>query len=145
MKIKSLLNERIEHHDLCPGAITLEQWASKTWLDMRIGNRIVPIFPLWPIRDVLSKHDIHHILTGYSTDMRGESELAAWELGSGGCHHNVVFWVDRISFLFIGLLAFPIPTLQALYCGMGCRNLFSRDIQELLEMDVASVKYQLGL
>ena len=29
--------------------------------------------------------DLHHILSGYGMTWRGEIELSAWELGSGGC------------------------------------------------------------
>ncbi len=120
MKVETSLHEQIEHHDLCPGAATIDQWSQKTWLETRIGERSVPIFPLWPIRESLSKHDIHHVLTGYDTDVRGEPELAAWELGSGGCHLNVIFWADRISFFMIGLLTYPAATLRALRRGFGC-------------------------
>ena len=28
-------------------------------------------------------HDLHHVLTGYQTDFRGEAEIGAWELASG--------------------------------------------------------------
>lgn len=27
-------------------------------------------------------HDIHHVLTGYGTDLVGEAEIGAWEIGS---------------------------------------------------------------
>src|SRR5690349_9357412 len=28
-------------------------------------------------------HDLHHLVTGYDTDVMGEAEIAAWELASG--------------------------------------------------------------
>ncbi|NKC01308.1 MAG: hypothetical protein GKR90_22805 [Pseudomonadales bacterium] len=145
MKIEAILNEQIAHFDLCPGATTIEQWSRKTWLETRIGERLVPIFPLWPIRDSLSKHDIHHVLTGYHTDIRGESELAAWELGSGGCHLNIIFWIDRVSFFFIGLLTFPIATLRAMRRGIQCRNLFSRQMDAILDAEVEDIQRELKL
>jgi len=145
MNVKTLLNEEIAQHDLCPGASTVDQWASKTWLETRIGQQVIPIFPLWPIRDALSKHDIHHVLTGYETNIRGESELAAWELGSGGCHLNVIFWIDRASFFLIGLVTYPVATLRAMRRGFGCQNLFSREIGAILDSEVQGIRSELKL
>lgn len=145
MKVETLLNEQIEHHDLCPGATTIDQWSRKKWLEIRIDERVVPVFPLWPIRDALSKHDIHHVLTGYSTDIRGESELAAWELGSGGCHLNLIFWIDRVTFFFIGLLTYPAATLLAMRRGFKCHNLFSRKKEVVLESEVGDIRSELNL
>lgn len=145
MKIETLLAEQIKHHDLCPGATTIEQWSSKTWLQTHVGDRLVPVFPLWPIRDALSKHDIHHILTGYKTDVEGEAELAAWELGSGGCHLNLLFWFDRLAFSIIGLFIHPTATVRAFRRGLSCRNLFSRQMNSVLDSNVDDVRRDLNL
>ena len=145
MKVEALLNEQIKYNDLCPGATTVDQWSNKKWLEMRVDDRLVRIFPLWPIRDALKKHDIHHVLTGYSTSFKGEAELAAWELGSGGCHLNMIFWIDRISFLAIGLLSYPTATLRALRRGFGCRNLFSKNMDRVLEAEVEDLRVALKL
>src|SRR5262245_47490792 len=29
-------------------------------------------------------HDLHHVATGFGTDLAGEGEISAWELGAGG-------------------------------------------------------------
>src|SRR5262245_40979975 len=34
-------------------------------------------------RRVAPAHDLHHVLTGYGTDLTGEGELGAWEIGAG--------------------------------------------------------------
>ena len=145
MKIRSVLNQNIENHGLCPGATTIDQWSNKTWLETHLGDRIVPIFPMWPIRDALSKHDIHHILTGYSTSIKGEAELAAWELASGGCHLNLIFWIDRISFLMIGLLTYPSATLRAIHRGFASKNLFARNLDIVLDSSVDEIRCSLNL
>ena len=100
---------------------------------------------MWPIREALCKHDVHHILTGYDTDMKGEAELAAWELGSGGCHLNFVFWLDRISFMVIGLFSYPRATLRAFYDGSHCTNLFRHSLGEIEDWEVTSTKKRLRL
>jgi len=145
MKVKTLLTEQIENHNLCPGAATIDQWSNKTWLETHIADRVIPIFPLWPIRDALSKHDVHHVLTGYETNIRGESELAAWELSSGGCHLNIVFWIDRVSFFIIGLLTYPAATLRALQRGSNCYNLYSRQMDVVLDSEVEDIRNELNL
>ncbi len=145
MQVKTLLEDYIRDHDLCPGSLTLEQWSSKTWLESRVGDRVVRVFPMWLIRDVLAKHDVHHVLTGYATDVRGEAQVAAWELASGGCYLNVIFWVDRILFTLFGLLAYPRSTVRAIRRGVRCRNLFAMPMSSVLAWDVAALKVHLGL
>ena len=34
-------------------------------------------------RRIAPAHDLHHVLTGYGTDLTGEGELGAWEIGAG--------------------------------------------------------------
>ncbi len=61
---------------------------SDRWISVRIFQVWVPIFPLFVLpetfRVVLLIHDAHHLITGYGTDIRGEMELIAWTLASGG-------------------------------------------------------------
>ena len=145
MKVRTLISKHIEDHDLCPGATSLDQWLHKKWVQMRVGSRLVPVFPAGPIRDALNKHDVHHVLTGYPTTPEGEFELAAWELASGGCHTNLLFWADRFQFLLLGSIMCPSATLRALRRGWGSRNLYRMDISELLELDVLELTQLLHL
>lgn len=100
---------------------------------------------MWPIRDALCKHDVHHVLTGYTTDMKGEAELAAWELGSGGCHFNVLFWLDRLSFMVIGLFTYPRATLRAFCEGRDCVNLFRHRLTEIEDWQLEFTKKHLRI
>ena len=145
VNVRVLIAEHIERHDLCPGANTVEQWSSKKWVEARVGNRLVPLFPARPIRDALNKHDVHHILTGYSTRLIGECEIAAWELASGGCHLNALFWLDRLTLLLMGLVCFPLATVSALRRGVGSRNLYAWDMAEVLDMEVTELEMALNL
>ena len=143
MKVHELLEHHINDLNLCPGATTYAQWKTKPWLEAVIYNRTIPIFPMRPIRDALSIHDIHHILTGYETTLKGEAELAAWELASGGCHLNIIFWIDRISLVFIGLVTHPRATLRAAKFGLHHRNLFRFSMRVLEHRDVDAIKNQI--
>lgn len=144
MKTRDLISEYIEQHDLCPGATTVDQWLKKEWLEVRLEDRTVRAFPLWPIKETLIKHDIHHVLTEYPTSFRGECELAAWELASGGCHLNVIFWFDRIFAALIGLIAYPRATAKAIKKGWRCRNLYSNQLDELLNSDVDDLRARIS-
>ena len=53
-----------------------------TWI-CKIGPASVE-FPNWKWRrDAITRHDLHHILTGYSCTMTGEMQMAAWEFAAG--------------------------------------------------------------
>ena len=143
MKVHELLEQHITELNLCPGAPTYAEWKTKRWLEAVVGNKTIPIFPMWPIRDALSIHDLHHIMTGYETTLKGEAELAAWELASGGCHLNIVFWIDRISFVLIGLITHPRATLRAAKSGLCCTNLFRFTMKTLEHRDVESITSQI--
>lgn len=143
MKTRDLISEYIEQHDLCPGATTVDQWLKKEWLEVRLEDRIVRAFPLWPIKETLIKHDIHHVLTNYSTSFRGECELAAWELASGGCHLNIIFWFDRILATLLGCFMYPRAVVSAASAGWRCKNLFSTPLDELLNSEVEDLRASL--
>jgi hypothetical protein len=38
-------------------------------------------------RDAITRHDLHHILTGYSCTMTREMQMAAWEFAAGRYRH----------------------------------------------------------
>src|SRR5688572_1778448 len=53
------------------------------WVDFKLGPLPMP-FPNTQGRlRAVAYHDLHHILTGYDTEIIGELEISAWELGAG--------------------------------------------------------------
>lgn len=104
-----------------------------------MGGSHVPFFPILRRDGPIILHDVHHMLTGYGFNWRGELEVAAWELGSGGCGWHLLYWLDRLTFLVIGLVSAPRVTLQAFVRGWRGHNLFGRDPEEVLRMDVDDV------
>jgi hypothetical protein len=96
--------------------------------------------------DALRVHDVHHVLTGYGTDWRGESEIAAWELGSGGGGRFVYAWFIAVFGFVIGLLALPRRTFQAFRRGRVARNLYGHaDPMSVLDRDVQEVRRALDI
>ena len=71
-------------------------------------------------------HDLHHVLTGYQTNLRGESEIAAWELASG-CRRMPAAFVLNVFALAIGALIAPRMVLRAWARGRATKNLYSHD------------------
>ena len=143
--MRALLAEHIAEHNLCPGSTTVESWLGAHWLRVRVGKWTVPLIPLWGLKRAHIAHDVHHVLTGYPTTLKGECELAAWELSSGGCRWNLFFWVDRIAVFGLGLVCHPRATLTALRRGRGCHNLYGVPTTDLIEARRQDVRRRTGL
>ncbi len=100
-------------------------------------------------RRALMLHDLHHVLTGYGTDVRGEGEITAWELGRGGLFDFGLYvafvWVSGV---LLGLLLAPSRTWTAWRLGAQTRGSLyhsSRSYEELLAMTVGDVRRELEL
>jgi len=91
-----------------------------------LGPLRVPI-PNIPARVyALRFHDLHHVLTGYQTDLRGEFEISAWELAAG-CRDAWFAWLINMGGLVAGLLVSPARTLAAFLRGSHSRSLYDLD------------------
>lgn len=133
---RSLLTDHIQNHGLCPGANSLEEWANQDSITFRFGGDRAIRLPLGRFKRGLTAHDTHHVLTGYGTDIRGEVELASWELASGGCSRHLAYWLDRIALFPVGLFLHPLASLRALRRGWGSRNLYSMEPEEILDAEI---------
>jgi hypothetical protein len=88
-------------------------------------------------------HDLHHLLTGYGTDLIGEAQLGAWELGSGVRDRSAVRYETRVlGFL---LPRFPAQLRAAFVRGRHCGNLVGRLDDAMLSRTVADVRRELGI
>ena len=92
------------------------------------------------------KHDIHHIVTGYKSDFKGESEIAAWEV-STGCTHYWVGWALDLSGMALGVLYNLPGVFRAFVRGRRTKNLYHDTIpdQAALNMTVNELREKLGL
>jgi hypothetical protein len=90
-------------------------------------------------------HDLHHIVTGYTTHMSGESEISAWELASN-CRDLYAAWVLNAGALAFGLVSCPRRVRAAFIRGCHTRNLYDRDFDDaLLSRHVGELRAELGL
>lgn len=90
-------------------------------------------------------HDLHHVATGYGTDLVGEAEVGAWEL-RGGCRTAVVYALNGAALLG-GLLIAPLRTLRALRDARGARALYRLplDYAALLDLTLGELRARLGV
>lgn len=90
-------------------------------------------------------HDLHHVATGYGTDMTGEAEIGAWEIRAG-CT-NLAGYVYNGMAVALGLLIAPIRTVRAFLRGEGTRTLYRVELryEDALEMDIVELRARLGL
>jgi hypothetical protein len=123
---------------------------SDRWISVRIFRVWVPVFPLFVLpetfRDVFSIHDAHHLITGYGTDFRGEMELNAWTLASGGYFFNGAPWWtlsqdgEGLFHAIFSLIWMPREFLSAFRKGWRQHSLYALDVDIALDMDLEDAR-----
>jgi hypothetical protein len=90
-------------------------------------------------------HDLHHVLTGYDTDVPGEGEIGAFELGSG-CADHWAAWYLNLNAITIALPLAPGRMLRAFARGRRSRCLYDREWDEtLLDETVGALRETLAI
>jgi hypothetical protein len=92
-------------------------------------------------------HDLHHVVTGYSTTWTGESEIGAWELASG-CAGFFWAWYLNLSALAVGLAIAPREVFRAFVRGRHTHNLYRAEGElrdATLHRSVGEMRRSLGL
>jgi hypothetical protein len=114
------------------------------WVHLRVGP--LPLaFPNIPARRAAVRyHDVHHLLTGYRTDWRGEAEIGAWEIG-GGLGRFWVGWLLDAGAMALGAVAWPRRTLRAFVRGRRTGNLYREPFEPLLAADADALRARLRL
>ncbi len=111
------------------------------WVDFKLGPIPFPI-PNAPSRvRAVKVHDMHHILTGYDTNLRGEIEISAWEVGAG-CKSFGAAWVLNLSGMGIWWL-WPKRIFEAFVRGLRSESLYGRELDTLLDQTVAQTRAQM--
>ena len=124
---------------------------SDRWLSFRFNQVWVPVFPLFllpeTVRDIFLIHDAHHLITGYGTDFRGEMELNAWTLASGGYFFaGAPWWMlfegdgKGLLIAIFSLIWMPREILSAFGKGWRRHSLYALDVDTALEMDLEDAK-----
>lgn len=92
---------------------------------VEITQGIYFYIPNFPARKkALLKHDMHHLITAYPTTMKGETEISAWEIGSG-CGSYWAAWAIDVNGMMMAVL-FNIPGIyRAFVRGKRSMSLYS--------------------
>lgn len=92
-------------------------------------------------------HDLHHVATGYGTDIVGEAEISAWEARRGVRELGLYVGAIVVSLALFGLTIAPRRTLRAWRAsGANSRSLFGRadlDYEALLDLRVSELRAEL--
>lgn len=90
-------------------------------------------------------HDLHHVATGYDTDLAGEGEIGAWEIASG-CFHVRAAWVLNMLAVWPSLFFAGGRVYRAFVRGRHSRNLYDGPYDDaLLQEKVGELRSRLGL
>jgi hypothetical protein len=98
-------------------------------------------------RWAIMRHDLHHVATGYGTDLAGEAEISAWEARAGLAPLGLYTGAIVASLALLGLLVAPRRTLRA-WRASRRRSLFVQtelDYDELLSMSLEDLRRSLAL
>lgn len=117
------------------------------WVDIKLGPIPLRIPSTDARKRVLPLHDLHHALTGYQADIRGEAEIGAWELGSGLGRHTIGYVLDLMTLAWSPMVA-PRRVWRAFVRGRHSRNFYRHPLPlppDLLDRDVDGVRRSLDL
>lgn len=119
---------------------------SKAWVPIQLGPLPLAIPNTAARVRAVKYHDLHHVLTGYATDLVGEAEIGAWEIGSG-CAGFVAAWILNLYAMVLGFLAgAPGAVWRAFLRGRRTRNLYRTAYDEaLLDARLGELRARLGL
>jgi len=134
------LGEYFERRGIKPETESVDEWLEENWAYANILGRRVPIKPLYGYKKVLILHDLHHVVCGFDTTWAGEFQVAAWELGSGGCGPYLLMWNNRVLVAVLGAIFAPAKTWRAFRRGRGQHNLYRLDCQSVLARDIDELR-----
>ncbi len=114
------------------------------WAVARLGPIPMALPNVEARRRSVRIHDLNHVVTGYTTDLRGEAEISAWEIGSG-CRGYIAAWILGLTVMLAGVGRWPIATLRGFARGRQSQNLYSYDRQAVLGRRVQALRAELSL
>jgi len=123
---------------------TIESYDAPT-IAIPIGPVTIPLPNTKGHKAVVRLHDLHHVATGYGTDLVGEAEIGAWELRAG-CT-NFASWFYNSMAVALGLVLSPRRVWRAFRGAKGSRTLYRLGVpyDEVLAMPLGEVRGRLGL
>jgi len=119
---------------------------SLKWVPIKILGLTLYIPNTEGRRRAVRVHDLHHVVTGYGTDLRGEGEISAWEVASG-CWGSSTALAINLGAMGLGAAIAPRRVARAWARGRRSDNLYGEidGVDRLLPRPVDEVRAALGL
>ena len=110
------------------------------WVFLEFGWLKVPVYNSAARRRAVPLHDLHHIVTGYSTTPSGEAEIACWEIAAG-TYDKWFALIINLPALLYGFVLWPGRCRTAWRRGRASESLYQVDFDEtLLDCTVAELR-----
>ena len=100
-------------------------------------------------RWAIMRHDLHHVATGFGTDLVGEAEISAWEIRAA---KDLGLYVSSIVLggVVLGILRAPRRTLEAFRAGKHARFLYrgpdsDAEYEAMLNLTVGQLRALMGV
>ena len=118
---------------------------SDRWVKLSSG-RLKLAFPNTQARiRAVRYHDLHHVVTEYGTNWKGESEIGAWEVATG-CRDFMAAWYLNLFAMWFGLFFVPRAVWRAFVLGRRTTNFYGDTIDDaLLARTVGEERNRMGL
>jgi hypothetical protein len=139
---------------LAENGFTTEAYDSK-WTDASFFGVRFKVPNTARHRLAIMLHDLHHVATGFGTDLVGEGEISAWEARRGLRPLGTYVGGIVTSGVLLGLFMAPRRTLRAFRAERGSASLFplcafskpefAARYKELLGMTVGELRRALGV
>lgn len=98
-------------------------------------------------RRAIMRHDLHHVATGFGTDLVSEGEISAWELARGARGLDGYTLAIVVSLFLTGVLLSPRRIVRAWRSASRGPSLFDfpDDYEALLDQTVGELRARLGI
>jgi len=139
---KELLPDFYKQYNLPP-----DGGQSESFVKVEITSKLCFYIPNFDARrQAVLKHDVHHLVTGYASVLKGEAEISAWEIASNCTNYWAAFLINSQG-LLMGLALYPLATFKAFKRGRRSQNLYQDQFSEetFLNMSIQDLKKALHL
>ncbi|MCX6275703.1 MAG: hypothetical protein NTV09_10910 [Bacteroidetes bacterium] len=138
--VKDALNIYFDEYHFKDGGYNLK------WFKIKLGPIFIPLPNIKSRVNAVKIHDIHHLLTEYNADWKGEVEIGAWEIATG-CGKYWAAWLLNLGSLFIGMFLFPRALYKAFMRGRKCKSslYYNSNYPELLSKTIGELREKIEI
>ncbi len=136
LKVKEALSLFFSHYHFKDGGY------NDKFFKIKIGKIFIPLPNISARVKVARLHDIHHVLTEYNADWKGEVEIGIWELRTG-CGKYWVAWLLNSIAVCIGLILYSKSIKQAYRRALNSKtNIYHLNLsyEELIDMNIGELR-----